>query len=179
MILPFPGLSPAHAFLIAFEPASAPRLPPAQNGQGLSVENHPSWNGKPMEKINKSEAEWKEQLSPEAYYVTRRHGTERPFSHPYNAQKGRGIYHCIACGTALFSSDAKFDSGTGWPSFHSPMSKDAVSEHEDRSLLMRRIEVRCAACDAHLGHVFPDGPDPTGLRYCMNGTALKFDSIKE
>jgi peptide-methionine (R)-S-oxide reductase len=132
-----------------------------------------------MAKINKTEAEWKEQLSPEAYHVTRRHGTERPFSHPYNVQKARGVYHCVACGTPLFSSDAKFDSGTGWPSFHSAMSKDAVSEQEDRSLPMRRTEVRCAACDAHLGHVFPDGPDPTGLRYCMNGTALKFDASKE
>jgi peptide-methionine (R)-S-oxide reductase len=132
-----------------------------------------------MAKISKTEAEWKEQLSPEAYYVTRKHGTERPFSHPYHAQKAQGIYHCVACGSPLFSSDTKFDSGTGWPSFHSPMSKDAVSEQEDRSLLMRRTEVRCAACDAHLGHVFPDGPDPTGLRYCMNGTALKFDSNKE
>lgn len=125
-------------------------------------------------KINKSEAEWKHELTPEQYRVTRKHGTERPFSHPLNNEKREGTYTCICCGQPLFSSEAKFDSGTGWPSFFAPINEDAVSEREDRSLFMRRTEVLCSRCDAHLGHVFPDGPEPTGLRYCMNGTALDF-----
>jgi peptide-methionine (R)-S-oxide reductase len=124
---------------------------------------------------NKTDAEWKAQLSPEAYYVTRKHGTERAFTNPLNKEKREGVYHCICCGEPLFSSQAKFESGTGWPSFTSPVSDDAVIEHEDRSLFMRRTEVRCAKCDAHLGHVFSDGPRPTGLRYCMNGIALDFE----
>jgi len=123
-------------------------------------------------KIKKSDAEWQEQLTPEQYYVTRQHGTERAFSHPYNAEKRSGTYNCVCCGEPLFRSDAKFDSGTGWPSFYEPISEDAVSEHTDRSFFMKRTETRCAKCDAHLGHVFPDGPQPTGLRYCMNGLAL-------
>lgn len=122
----------------------------------------------------KSDAEWREQLSEEEFYVLRKHGTERAFSHPLNNNKKQGDYVCAGCGNPLFTSDAKYDSGTGWPSFYEPMSEDAVSEHEDRSLFMRRTEVRCAACDGHLGHVFPDGPQPTGQRYCMNGVALKF-----
>lgn len=125
-------------------------------------------------KVAKSEAEWKSELTSQQYDVTRRHGTERAFSHPYHAEKAPGIYHCVCCRTPLFSSEAKFDSGTGWPSFYAPMSKDAITEHEDRGLFMRRTEVRCASCDAHLGHVFPDGPPPTGLRYCLNGSALVF-----
>ena len=131
-----------------------------------------------MPKINKTEAEWRQQLTPEQFHVMREHGTERPFSHPYNQEKSEGLYTCAACGAPLFSSKAKFDSGTGWPSFAAPMSKDAVTEKEDRSLMMRRTEVLCASCEAHLGHVFPDGPRPTGLRYCMNGTALKFQPEK-
>lgn len=122
----------------------------------------------------KSDAEWREQLSEEEFYVLRKHGTERAFSHPLNNNKKQGDYVCAGCGNPLFTSDAKYDSGTGWPSFYEPMSEDAVSEHEDRSFFMRRTEVRCAACDGHLGHVFPDGPQPTGQRYCMNGVALKF-----
>jgi peptide-methionine (R)-S-oxide reductase len=131
-----------------------------------------------MPKIDKTEAEWREQLTPEQFHVMREHGTERPFSHPYNQEKSDGLYTCAGCGTPLFSSKAKFDSGTGWPSFMAPMSKDAVTEKDDRSLMMRRTEVLCASCEAHLGHVFPDGPRPTGLRYCMNGTALKFQPEK-
>jgi peptide-methionine (R)-S-oxide reductase len=131
-----------------------------------------------MPKINKTEAEWRQQLTPEQFHVMREHGTERPFSHPYNQEKSEGLYTCAACGAPLFSSKAKFDSGTGWPSFTAPMSTDAVMEKEDRSLMMRRTEVLCASCEAHLGHVFPDGPGPKGLRYCMNGTALKFQPEK-
>lgn len=128
----------------------------------------------PKPKVVKSDDEWRRQLTPEQFHITREHGTERAFSGPYWNEKREGIYSCIACGTPLFSSRTKFDSGTGWPSFFAPISKDAVTEHEDNSFFMRRIEIRCATCDAHLGHVFPDGPKPTGQRYCMNGTALNF-----
>jgi peptide-methionine (R)-S-oxide reductase len=131
-----------------------------------------------MPKITKSEDQWKEQLTPEQYHVMREHGTERPFTHPYNAEKAKGTYVCAACGEALFSSEAKFDSGTGWPSFTRPLSKEAVAEKQDRTHGMARTEVLCAACEAHLGHVFPDGPNPTGLRYCMNGTALNLKREK-
>jgi peptide-methionine (R)-S-oxide reductase len=132
-------------------------------------------SGATGDKVVKSEAEWRRQLSPEAYHVTREHGTERAFTHPYHAAKQPGTYRCVCCNAPLFSSDAKFDSGTGWPSFHSPAEGAPVSEHEDRSWFMRRTEVRCGKCDAHLGHVFPDGPQPTGLRYCINGIALKHE----
>jgi peptide-methionine (R)-S-oxide reductase len=125
-------------------------------------------------KIEKSEAEWRSQLTPEQYHVTREHGTERAFTGPYWNEKRAGLYSCVCCGAPLFSAATKFDSGTGWPSFTSPVTPGAVSEHADRSWLMRRTEIRCASCDAHLGHVFPDGPKPTGMRYCMNGTALNF-----
>ena len=122
----------------------------------------------------KSDEEWKKLLTPEQFHVARQHGTERPFSSPLNSEKRTGLFKCVCCGAPLFSSSTKFDSGTGWPSFWAPVDKTAVSENEDRSWLMRRTEVRCASCDAHLGHVFPDGPKPTGARYCMNGVALSF-----
>jgi len=126
--------------------------------------------------ITRSDDEWKRQLTPEQYAVTRRHGTEPAFSHPSHDSKEQGMYRCVCCGEPMFPSAAKFDSGTGWPSFHSPASDDAVSEYEDNKLFSRRTEVRCASCDSHLGHVFPDGPEPTGLRYCINGVALTMDA---
>jgi peptide-methionine (R)-S-oxide reductase len=129
-------------------------------------------------KTNKTQAEWRAELTPEQYHITREHGTERPFSHPYNAEKRTGMYHCVNCGAPLFTSETKYDSGSGWPSFYQPASPDAVVEHTDNSLLMKRTEVLCASCEAHLGHVFEDGPQPTGLRYCMNGTALKLEPDK-
>ena len=123
----------------------------------------------------KTDKDWKAELSPAAYHVTREHGTERAFSHPYHKEKAAGTYMCVCCGEPLFSSDAKFDSGTGWPSYYEPISREAVAEKDDRSFFMRRTEVHCAKCQAHLGHVFPDGPKPTGLRYCINGVALKLE----
>jgi peptide-methionine (R)-S-oxide reductase len=124
-------------------------------------------------KIAVSEAEWREKLTPEQFHVTREHGTERAFSHPYYKEKREGMYRCVCCGAPLFSSETKYDSGTGWPSFYAPAGEAAVSEHDDRKFLMRRTEVRCAKCEAHLGHAFPDGPEPSGARYCINGAALE------
>ena len=124
-------------------------------------------------KIIISEKEWREKLTPEEYYVTREKGTERPFTGKYNNSQEPGIYSCICCGQDLFDSDEKFDSGTGWPSYWNPINGDAVITEEDHSFGMVRTEVMCSNCDAHLGHLFPDGPKPTGLRYCINSVSLK------
>ena len=126
-----------------------------------------------MDKVIKSDAEWQAQLSDLAYKVARKHGTERAFSND-NFPKAPGTYMCVCCGLPLFDQSTKFDSGTGWPSFFAPLSPQALGETIDRGFFMRRTEVHCARCDAHLGHVFPDGPAPTGLRYCMNGVSLTF-----
>ncbi len=130
-------------------------------------------------KVVKSDAEWQKELTPEQYQITRKHGTEPAWTGPYLHEKSKGVYNCVACGAPLFSSDTKYDSGSGWPSFFQPIDKGAISEHTDNSFLMRRTEIRCASCEAHLGHVFPDGPNPTGQRYCTNGHALKLQKADD
>ena len=131
------------------------------------------------DKLKKTDQEWRSLLTPEQYHVTREHGTEPAFSGEYDNCKEKGIYKCICCGNPLFHSDQKYDSGSGWPSFYDPITKESIESREDNSLFMVRTETVCANCDAHLGHVFPDGPQPTGLRYCMNSLSLVLEKLPE
>ncbi|MFI5395385.1 MAG: peptide-methionine (R)-S-oxide reductase MsrB [Candidatus Binatia bacterium] len=150
----------------------------ANSGDGASAQP-PAVEGKPMgQKVIKSEEEWRQVLTPEQFAVCRQKGTERAFTGKYWDNHEKGVYRCAVCGAELFSSDAKFDSGTGWPSFWEPINKESIQTDDDSSLFMKRTEVRCAVCGSHLGHVFNDGPAPTGLRYCLNSVCLDFQPTK-
>jgi peptide-methionine (R)-S-oxide reductase len=157
---------PVYMALAATILACRAAAPAAQKG--------PKMSSPAAHRVTHTDAEWKAILTPEQYRILRQKGTERPYTNEYNDNHAKGTYVCAACGQPLFSSEQKFESGTGWPSFWQPISKDAVEEETDRTLGMKRVEVLCARCGGHLGHVFEDGPKPTGLRYCMNSGAMKF-----
>jgi peptide-methionine (R)-S-oxide reductase len=147
--------------------------------ENAEQKNNPAYSHTDSSKLVLTDEEWKKRLSPDVYYIARQKGTERPFTSPFETLKDIGTYYCAACGNALFKSDTKFESGCGWPSFYEPISKSSVTYTPDNTHGMKRTEVECGRCKAHLGHVFEDGPPPTGLRYCINGVVLDFEKAKE
>jgi peptide-methionine (R)-S-oxide reductase len=171
-------MKPAAAILMMLAAVAAAVLARSMFGcrrvEPLAVASDPA-EGSTVERIKRSDEEWREMLTPEQYRILRRKGTEPAHSSPLNEEKREGVFVCAACGLSLYSSEAKYESGTGWPSFHEPVEEGHVATAPDNTLFMRRTEVLCARCGGHLGHVFEDGPPPTGLRYCMNGLALAFE----
>jgi len=163
----------------SFSQAKKENTATQQKSSTMDSSKNPVYSRNSTDKVNLSEEEWKKILPSDVYYIARQKGTERPFTSPFEHSKEVGTYHCAACGNPLFQSDTKFDSGCGWPSFYQPISKTSIIYTPDNSHGMRRTEVQCGRCKAHLGHVFEDGPPPTGLRYCINGVILDFAKAKE